>query len=453
MNTTPAPAHGRARLVVAAAATAVVWTLAILAVTTDAVIEWTADTCADTACAPEAEASLADARATDRLSRVLVLAAATAASAVIGGGLARTVRSERRQEAETRRESEAARRRARRDFDDAAATLSGVEPTTARALLERLDRATDADPVLDGEFGRITSGVIRHWDRCRRRSDPDEAAEWWDTLTEAVAMIAERDRPTPIDLSDTDLDGLRLQPGGSLAGAVLRDVVLTEAGLDEIDLSGADLTGARLTGAHLQHSRLHGAVLERADVAVAVLRNADLMAIAATRADFDRSDLRDCDLSLAHCRNASFLRADLSGANASHADFTRSRLHRADLTRTTLTGATLTECDLRGAILVGADLSGAVLVGADLAGADLRGADLRGADLGGIWLGGAVHDGTTRWPAGFVPAGSAVADDPPIPTGVDDPLPPNEFWDATSAPEPEENGAGLTTDADRAEHI
>lgn len=452
-NTTATPRRRRVRLLIAVSAAIAVWTPVILVVATDAVIEWTTDTCADVTCTPEAAASLADARATDSLSRIVVVAAATAISAVIAAGLARSVRAERRQEADTRRERDDLRRRARTDFDDAAAALAAGDPATVRALLERLDRATDADPRLDAEFGRITSGALRHWDRSRRRSDADEAAEWWETLSEAVAMIASRERPTPVDLSDIDLDGLRLQPGSTLAGAVLRDIVLTEAGLDDIDLSGADLTGARLTGAYLQGARLQGAVLERADLAVAVLRNADLMAVAATRADFDRSDLRDCDLSLSQCRNASFLRADLSGANASHADFTRARLHRADLTRTTLAGATLTECDLRGAILVDAELRGAVLVGADLADADLRGADLREADLGGAWFGRAVHDVTTHWPSGFTPPGSAIPNDPAPVTGVDDSAPWNEFWDTAPRRDGDENGVGLTVDTDRAEHL
>ncbi|MFN3652959.1 MAG: pentapeptide repeat-containing protein [Armatimonadota bacterium] len=123
---------------------------------------------------------------------------------------------------------------------------------------------------------------------------------------------------------------------------------LAGANLRGESLAGADFRGADLTDSLLTEAKLNGAALEKATLFQAALDE-----------------------------------ADLSGADLRHADIQGASLRRACLVRANLTGV-----DLRGAILSGADLRGAVLVG---------------SNLRGIHLQDAIYDGTTEWPAGYVP--------------------------------------------------
>ncbi len=89
-------------------------------------------------------------------------------------------------------------------------------------------------------------------------------------------------------------------------------------------------------------------------------------------------------------------------------DLSRRNLPRAVLTSANLGGACLRDTNLTRASLVGANLRRADLRGATLVQASLQGADLTGANLDRADLSMALHDGDTRWPAGFVPEGRGV---------------------------------------------
>jgi len=204
-----------------------------------------------------------------------------------------------------------------------------------------------------------------------------------------------------------------------LTGAFLADLDLQGMNLTYSDLEAADLTHARLSSAHLGGCRAVGASLVAADLTWANLG----------WGNFDHANLQFAQVVAADLRGASFMLANLRGASlgGSAMESTRffgSSLAGADfrvassfyaLGRTTgMSGAWLSRCDLRGANFDGVNLSNAWLLGADLRGTDLSGAILEGAKLDGLdaWgddFGNAIHDDSTRWPVGFSPPPSGVA--------------------------------------------
>lgn len=178
-------------------------------------------------------------------------------------------------------------------------------------------------------------------------------------LTVLVQRDATRDQSFSLDLRDTVLSGIELQPlepGRTSTRAVIKSEPIGA------DLSGANLVDVDLSDANLSYANLVG------------------------------TDLYDTDLS-----DANLSYADLRGALMRGADLSNVYLYDADLS-----GAYLRRADLSYANLTGAKLRNAVLSYADLRGADLRGADLRGAQ--GLQVReviSGVIDSTTTLPPGL----------------------------------------------------
>lgn len=165
-----------------------------------------------------------------------------------------------------------------------------------------------------------------------------------------------RDRGTEVDLSRTDLRGLK-PTGGSFRSYYTHelDINFREANFEEADLRGAHLQNADLREAWMFSANLSAANLIEANLRQAILDSANL-----TDADF-------CLRVVADGRTGyKYFCADLTGA---------------DLQNTRLAGANLAHAKLTGASLLGADLTGADLTGADLTGADLTDANLTKANL------------------------------------------------------------------------
>jgi uncharacterized protein YjbI with pentapeptide repeats len=126
-----------------------------------------------------------------------------------------------------------------------------------------------------------------------------------------------------------------------------------------IDLSRTDLHGVRLDGARLAGADLGMSRLDRASLIGADLRNAFI-----ARSSFALADMVDANLGQDRRFNANMLQTDFSGA----------KMWRANLTR-----ADLDSC-LRGTFLNDANLTDAIVSG-DLDGAYLFCAHLKGADF------------------------------------------------------------------------
>lgn len=197
----------------------------------------------------------------------------------------------------------------------------------------------------------------------------------------AIATLArrrpDRDDGTVIDLSETDLRGLRFTDRASIK-------------LPGVDLSSADLRYATLTGADLRRARLGNAHLYAADLDKANLRGAHLATASLGGANFHSADLRSADMT---CGN-SVVDPQTGGVTAQTCvDLQAAILDGADLRNAKMSGA-----DLRHATLTGADLRGADLSHADLTNADLTNADFRGAELTGTKLEGAKRAGARGLP-------------------------------------------------------
>ena len=141
--------------------------------------------------------------------------------------------------------------------------------------------------------------------------------------------------------------------------AVRQGQDLSGADLSDLNLRLADLTGARLVGAVLRGKHRPSVVGGPQSVWHAVVDDTERPIFGQFMAA--GADMRQVDLTWANVRKGHFR---------------------------------------------GADLRGAKIVEADLRDADLREADLEEAFLDGADLAGAVWDDTTRWPAGFLPAGA-----------------------------------------------
>ncbi|WP_167536431.1 pentapeptide repeat-containing protein [Streptomyces ficellus] len=179
----------------------------------------------------------------------------------------------------------------------------------------------------------------------------------------AYAVLArrqpDRDSGTSVDLSKTDLRGLRVTERIRIR--------FPGADLTEADLRYADLTGADLQRANLVGSNVEKAILDKADLTGADLGQATLRA-----SSFDGADLRKADVS---CEGFSVE----PGGKETLAGCTN--LEYAHLNNANLRGANLTGVDLRWAVLTGADLRDANLTDADLRNTDLTGAKMAGAKM------------------------------------------------------------------------
>ena len=197
-------------------------------------------------------------------------------------------------------------------------------------------------------------------------------------ITTLARRRPERDSGTTIDLTYTDLRGLRFTgkasinlPEVDLSDADLRWSTLTGADLRRAALNFANLESAYLDEANLREVNLGAAKLGGAVLTGANLRGADMTCLGATFSgtgqeiektgcvDLQYAWLDDTDL-----RHAKMSNADLREANLAGADLTNADLTKADLTKADLTNADLTNAEFRGAKLTGAKLQGAKLTGA-----------------------------------------------------------------------------------------
>ncbi|GHD33564.1 hypothetical protein GCM10010313_79330 [Streptomyces violarus] len=215
-------------------------------------------------------------------------------------------------------------------------------------------------------------------DSLKEAPDPEEIPTPEADVRAAIAALAhrrpDRDRGTVIDLSKTDLRGLRFTerapiklPGvdlteadlraASLIGADLHKATLYKAHLELADLDRANLRGADMSGASLPSTFLGGADLRRADMGCAEelfdAETGDLLGryncVDLQYAWLEGADLRNAKISDADLRNAL-----LSGADFRGADLARSNLSNADLTNADFRGAKLTDAKMKGAKRTGA---------------------------------------------------------------------------------------------------
>ncbi|WP_406196631.1 pentapeptide repeat-containing protein [Streptomyces sp. NBC_01017] len=185
----------------------------------------------------------------------------------------------------------------------------------------------------------------------------------------AIATLArrrpERDSETIIDLTYTDLRGLRFTGKASI-------------NLPEADLSDADLRWATLSGANLRKASLSYANLESAYLDEAYLRAADLTAASLVGTVFTGANLRETDMT---CGGGILTETGQEIEPAFCVDLQSAWLDDTDLRNAKMSNADLREANLAGANLRHADLTNADLTKADLTNADFRGAKLTGAKL------------------------------------------------------------------------
>jgi hypothetical protein len=180
--------------------------------------------------------------------------------------------------------------------------------------LERLmhDSPRDGGPVVEVLCAYLRGHAPRtkevHHDGAGYATQPADLAAVRTVLHRRPARI-----PTPVDLRDSDLTGLRFAKG-NLAGANLQSGDLLRADLSETDLSRADLNSAYLVWTDLRRASLTRANLRRALLANADLRGADLRGADLTDAELQAADLRSADLTDAMVLGADFREADLRGA-------------------------------------------------------------------------------------------------------------------------------------------
>lgn len=197
----------------------------------------------------------------------------------------------------------------------------------------------------------------------------------------AIATLAERrtdrDSGTVVDLSKTDLRGLRLTYRASIQ--------FPGVDLSETDLRWADLDGAYLRKANFLYANLENAYLRKVNLVGAHLAGANLAVVS-----LGGADLREADLTCA---------STLSDPETGESQPTDCVvLQYAILDGSDLRNAKMTHADLRNADLKGADLRGADLTRSDLTNADLTHADFRGANLTGVNLKGAKQTGALGIP-------------------------------------------------------
>ncbi len=195
-----------------------------------------------------------------------------------------------------------------------------------------------------------------------------------------------------LDLSDTDMAGVRLQnvpmEHVNLSRAKLNGAVLVAANLCDAVLDSADLTGAHLRSAHLIGASLKNACCEGADFTGARLDSSDLTNANLQKCNLTRTVFERATMNYAQCWRADFSGAALLGADADSIDL-RHAILTTGLHHVNLAGAELSNTELRGLDFRETDLSDADLTGSDLSNANMTGASLIGAKLGSAVLAGA----------------------------------------------------------------
>jgi len=191
------------------------------------------------------------------------------------------------------------------------------------------------------------------------------------------------------DLSNQYLGGYDFT-GANFSFASLTNSVLSKSTLVNANFSGADLQfsyldGADFTGANFIGIRLRGASFDSGTKWPAGFDplHAGMYGPGVDYTGSDQSSQYLGDI-------------DFTGAN-----FTGVSLTNSVLSRSTLMNTDFTAASLKDALLDAVDLSGAIL-----SGTDLRGADLSGATFSNTIVRSITYDGTTKWPAGYVPPAS-----------------------------------------------
>ncbi|MFF4285986.1 pentapeptide repeat-containing protein [Streptomyces sp. NPDC001633] len=175
-----------------------------------------------------------------------------------------------------------------------------------------------------------------------------------------------RDRGAVVDLSFTDLNGLKAM--GAQGHVYFRSADLHGARLRGADLAAADLQGAQLWDADLRSAWMNMADLRRASLNRAKLTGTWLCTFGVGCADLAGADLSDVDMTDMDLAGVNLTGATLSAANLTGANLTGARLVGAYLPRANLTRTNLTNADLTGAHLSGARLDGTKLDGTKLKG-------------------------------------------------------------------------------------
>jgi uncharacterized protein YjbI with pentapeptide repeats len=197
----------------------------------------------------------------------------------------------------------------------------------------------------------------------------------------AIATLAhrrpDRDRGTLVDLSETDLRGLRFTERAPIK-------------LPKVDLYGADLRWAQLSGADLHKAKLEKAILEHASLDGANLQHAELMGASLRNASLAKANLRRAYM---HCASWSYGQTGEVEERYNCVDMSGTILKGADLRN-----AKMSDVNLDFARLSGADLRGADLARSNLSNTDLTNADFRGAKLTDTKLEGAKRTGARGLP-------------------------------------------------------
>ncbi|GAA1545322.1 hypothetical protein GCM10009730_63020 [Streptomyces albidochromogenes] len=176
-----------------------------------------------------------------------------------------------------------------------------------------------------------------------------------------------RDRGTVVDLSRTDLRGLKAMYSDdniNLRGALFTGSDLRDADLSSADLREASMDGANLTEATLSDANLRGAYLPKAILTDAALCSGETLVDPETgQTDSLCPDLTGVVLDEAILANAILAHVKLAGSSLANADLSGADLTGADLTDADLTGADLTKANLTDAHLTGVTFEGATLDG------------------------------------------------------------------------------------------
>jgi uncharacterized protein YjbI with pentapeptide repeats len=174
-----------------------------------------------------------------------------------------------------------------------------------------------------------------------------------------------------LDLNDTNLRNLRLQPNAKLQGANLRNTCLTDAFMHSANLAGADLRDSVLERVELRHADLQEARLWNVDMQGAFLDHAILI----------KTDLRNGNLSNAYLEKANLEQANLHKVTLCHTEMDEANLSRARLNRANLEHAYLGNANLHGANLQLANLQNTSFNGADCQWANFTGANFKETDF------------------------------------------------------------------------
>lgn len=143
-----------------------------------------------------------------------------------------------------------------------------------------------SDPDFDEYYGRIINTLvtfIRENSKLKKNENVQQDEKISDDVQAALKVLGWRkhkwgdgEESQRLDLSDTRLREVDLDPGKASEGAHLEGVIFINADLDHAMLREANLENAILNGANLRYAILYKANLQDADLLGANLEGADL---------------------------------------------------------------------------------------------------------------------------------------------------------------------------------